>query len=212
MFGILVFGDSIGHGRGENPSHGWVGRLKEYFEAKDFFYGIYNLSIPGETSFSLLKRLEQEAKPRMWTRKADDKYVIIIAVGGNDCAGVLNADNPQIKPDDFKKNMQLLIQQAKKLTEFVVCVGIGPVDEKKSMPRMNHYFANKTIIKYNEILKSVCAQSAENGGTVFVDIDDRVREQNYIDTIVDGVHPNSKGYDILYDVIKKELVEKKIIP
>ena len=41
MHGILCFGDSITFGRGETPNIGWAGRLKKYFESKDFYNVLY---------------------------------------------------------------------------------------------------------------------------------------------------------------------------
>jgi hypothetical protein len=45
MKGILCFGDSITFGRGEMPSIGWVGRLKNYYEKQDFYNCVFNLGI-----------------------------------------------------------------------------------------------------------------------------------------------------------------------
>ena len=88
MFGILVCGDSISLGRGESPNIGWVGRLKEYFEAKDQYNSCFNLSIPGDTSTDILIRFETEIKARVKYKRPGDKFVIMLAVGMNDSKSV----------------------------------------------------------------------------------------------------------------------------
>lgn len=80
MFGILCFGDSIIHGRGELPSIGWVGRLKLEFERKDFYNLVYNLGVPGDSSTTLLKRFEIEIKNRVLYKRESDKFVILIRI------------------------------------------------------------------------------------------------------------------------------------
>jgi len=62
---------------------------------------LYNLSISGATSETTLKTLD-EAKLRLGRRQ--NKPIIIIQGGGNDCA-YLNGkeDNYQVAPDKFRQ-------------------------------------------------------------------------------------------------------------
>ena len=114
MKAILCFGDSITFGYGESPKKGWCGRLKDYFETKEYHNGIYNLGVPGHTSTDLLKRFDSEAQGRVRLHKPS-KYIILIAIGTNDCKfdGNLENNNPRTTNDQFRKNIEELIAKAK---------------------------------------------------------------------------------------------------
>ena len=60
MYGISVFGDSITFGRGNNLDRGWCGRLRKYFESKDYYNCLYNLGLCGDTTNKLLERFDAE--------------------------------------------------------------------------------------------------------------------------------------------------------
>src|SRR3989344_8396993 len=122
MFGVLVCGDSISHGRGEMPSVGWAGRLKNYFEKQGFNNCLFNLGVPGDTSGMLLKRFETEVKSRVKYIYPIDKFIIIIAVGNNDLECIGSPNNMVTKPTVFQKNIIKLIRTAKKHTKNVVII------------------------------------------------------------------------------------------
>lgn len=204
MFGILVCGDSITHGRGEMPSIGWAGRLKNYFEKQGFNNCLFNLGVPGDTSGMLLKRFETEVKSRVKYLYPVDKFVIIIAVGNNDLECMGSPSNVKIKPVIFKKNIIKLIRTAKKYTKNVVVVGLTPVNEDITNPFEDRkYFTNKKVQDYDYILN----ESARQENVLFLDIFNRLVKMKYKKLLVDGIHPNSKGYEEMYKIIKKSLVK-----
>ncbi len=207
MYGILAFGDSITFGRGVVPSTGWANRLKEYFESKDFYNVLYNLGIPGDSSTDLLKRFEIEAESRIKYYFPDNKFVILIAIGTNDSRGLGSPDNIQINPKDYENNVCEMVDIAKNQTKEVILIGLPPVDESL-MPFENTYFSNKTIEQFNDILQKI----AEENSLLFCDIySEFTKQENYPKLLVDGVHPNAEGYKIMYEIIKKFLIQNKII-
>ena len=207
MFGILVFGDSIAFGRGESPSIGWSGRLKTHFEKGGFHNASFDLSVPGDSSTTLLKRFETELSARIKYIYPGDKFIVMIAVGINDCRGVGSLNKLQTKPGKFEKNISTLIQIAKKYTKHVVIVGLTPVDENKTNPFEDTYFTNNRVQEYDVILQH-CARAAKIG---HVNLFELISECNYKKLLVDGVHPNKKGYEKMYKIIKEFLIKKKII-
>jgi lysophospholipase L1-like esterase len=190
MFAITIFGDSIVFGRGDNK--GWVGRLKEDFQAKDYYNVVYNLGIPGDTSSTLLKRFDTECKARIQYSRKDDKHVLIIGIGIND-SRLINK-KPETSLKKFESNIKQLVKKAKKYTENVIFIGLTQVDE-----RAKNYegtsFSNDRIAKYNEIIKKQ--------DVMFIEMP-KV-------SLDDGLHPDSKGYDKMYKIIKGFLVGKGLI-
>ncbi len=207
MFGILVFGDSISFGRGESPNLGWSGRLKSYFEPKGFHNCLFKLGIPGDTTTTLLKRFETEIKSRIRYVYQGDKFIVMIAVGINDSRGLGSPDRLETQPAKFEKNISKLIQIAKKYTPNIVVVGLTPVDESITNPFEDTYFSNNQIKEYDGILK----KSAQNNKIHYINLFNAILKLKYKRLLVDGVHPNKKGYEAIYKIIKDFLIRKRLI-
>ena len=207
MYGILAFGDSITFGRGVVPSRGWVHRLKKHFETQDFYNILYNLGVPGDSSSDLLERFETEIKARAQPSSPDDKFLILIAIGTNDSIGLGSSDDIEKPLKDYEKKINKMAKIAKEYTDKIVFLGLPPVDES-SMPYRDAYFDNKAIEKFNDTMKDV----AEKNDALFCDIYERFTEnKDYSQFFVDGLHPNDKGYKLMYKAIKEFLTEKKVI-
>lgn len=206
MICIIIFGDSISFGKGEFPKIGWSGRLKKFFEAedKDIRNRIFNLGISGDDSNRLLNRIESEIKARINNVLPDDSVVVMIAIGVNDCIGIDSPDNLQIKPKYFEKNIKEIIRKTKKYTDDIILVGLLPIDENKTNPYdVNRYLLNKYIKDYNNIIKK-CSNQQD---VFFINMYDNFIGRNYDLLFYDGVHPNKKGYDLMYNIIKKFIIE-----
>jgi len=206
MFGILAFGDSITLGRGIQPNTGWVDKLKNYFESKDCFNVVYNLGVPGDSSTDLLKRFETEAKARIQYYHPDNRFIILIGIGTNDCYAYGNPNNIQTSPIKFKENIDKIVNIAKKFTDYVVLIGIPPVDEN-SLPFEGAYYSNKDINNLNSVLKGV----ADSNNLFYCEIYDEFTKQDYLKLLGDPVHPNEEGYNFMYQTIKNFLIDKKLI-
>ena len=208
MIGILCFGDSITFGRGEQPCLSWVGRLKDYFEPQDFWNCVYNLGIPGDTSADLLKRFDAEAKPRTKSLR-QDKYVMIVAIGINDSRwdGMPEDNKPRITKGEFDKNVKELIKKAKSYKTDLIFIGLTPIDESKTLPFEETSFKNEKIKSFNEIIKKDC----EDNNVLFLDLFEKLNNEDWPSMLADGVHPNAKGYDRIYELVKDFLIKNKVI-
>jgi len=209
MYCIIIFRDSISFGKGEFPKIGWSGRLKNYFETeeKDIRNRIFNLGISGDNSNSLLNRIESEINARINRLFPDDRFVVMVAIGINDCIGISSPNNLQTKPEFFERNIKEIIKKTKKYTDDIIFVGILPVDEKKTNPYdVNRYLLNKIINNYNEIIKKCASQN----DVFFIDLYKNFIVKKYYFLLYDGVHPNKKGYNLMYNIIKKFIIENVI--
>lgn len=205
MFSISVIGDSIVFGRGNNIDRGWVGRLRKYFEDKDNYNAVYNLGIPGDNTNDLLKRFDIEAKARIKYLREGDRHIIIFAIGINDSR--YNNEKEEVNINQFDSNIKLLIEKAKKYTNEIYFIGLTPVDEKLAMNYENTSFNNKRIDKYNNFVKKNC----QDFKIPFFDMFEKFLKLNHVKLLDDGVHPNFKGYEKMYEMIKKFLIESKVI-
>ena len=208
MHGILCFGDSITFGAGETPTVGWVGRLKEYFELKKDINGAYNLGVNGHNSNDLLKRFNAECDARLRFKFPGDKYLIIIAIGENDSRWQgMPGTTPYVEEKQFEENIQELINKSKTYKADIVFLGLFPVDESLTIPYEDKSFENSRLELYNNIIKKKCQEN----NILFLDMFEIMKAQNHKELTTDGLHPNSKGYDKMFEIIRDFLEEKELI-
>jgi len=191
-----VFGDSIAWGAYDPKNGGWVNLLRGHLEPQDI--SVYNCGVSGNNTDDLLERFKVEAKARKPER-------IIFAIGINDSQYIDSRDNTRVPEDKFVKNLETLIGQAKEFTDEIVFLGLTQVEESKVMPipwsDENKNYGNTNVGTYNSLIEEV----ANKFGIPFVGILDLLK----IDELEDGLHPNSKGHEKIFQKVKDFLVENK---
>lgn len=207
MFAIFAFGDSITFGRGDNLNRGWAGRLRKYFEAKDYYNAVYNLGIPGDSSSDLLERFEGEFRSRAKSKMHGDRHVILVGIGTNDSKFIDKNRTPQTKQDEFRNNILKLIRLSRKCAKDIVFIGLAPVDESRTQPYETTYFFNKRVGQYDSIIRDCCRKE----DVPFIDIFSEWKKLDYAGLLDDGLHLNPEGYERMYETIKGFLIKHKII-
>ena len=192
---ILIFGDSIAYGKWDKKG-GWVARLRRYIDIKYNLSGknnlqVYNLGIPGEVAPRLAERFKFELEKRVID--PSDKVLVIIAVGVNDSNPNNWLSKKQTPENTFKKSLTEMIDIAKDHKYEVFLIGLLPADEEKT----NGYFNNEFIKKYDSFIKDVSEISRVSHLSLFQDFNN----ENYLSTLVDGIHPNSEGHKMLSEKI-----------
>jgi lysophospholipase L1-like esterase len=208
---ILVFGDSITYGAWDIEG-GWVQRLRKWIDrinlADDEFYClVYNLGVSGETSSELIERFESETKRRI---KEGKETILIFSIGMNDTLILLDEKAIKTSAEQFKKNIETLLKLAKKYSSKIVFVGLIPVDESRTIPvawNKNKAYSNKIIREYNQIAKKICEQQQ----VVFVDVFDTFESSGHEKLLEDGLHPNSRGHKIIFEMVRNSLLKKDIL-
>jgi len=206
MSNILVFGDSITWGANDWEKGGWVEHLKVYL-GKNYDSIVYNLGIDGEKTPTLLARFEPEIKPRT---EEGLETIIIFAVGINDSYFVHSKNDNVIKFEDFKKNIENLIVLARKFSSKIIFIGLTPVDETETTPipwDADKSYKNEYVKKYNDFISYIC----KDKNIFFIDILNDWLKKDYKILLDDGLHPNSKGHEKIFETVKEYLIQNKII-
>lgn len=190
---ICIFGDSTAWGAWDLEKGGWVNRLWLDCAKNDQETDIYNLSISGGTTETILARFESESK----IREAD---IIVFQTGGNDAAYDKDTSEHLISPKDFEDNLEKIIQKAKLLANKIAFIGFKNCDESKTMPVSwcNLCYTNGFIKQYNDIMKKVC----ERNGIKFIDIFCLLNNLDF----EDGLHPNDSGHQKIFEAVKKPIL------
>lgn len=188
MSHYLIFGDSIAYGEGVLQGC-WVQLLRESLKPHDC---VFNLGVDGETTQGLLIRLEAEIKPRL---SDESENFIIIALGVNDTA--------LVPLEKYQQNLLQLIKLARKYTEKIILIGPVPVDQVKVdpipwSPEMS--YKTDLVKQYSEAMGKIAVAKKLK----FVDLFNQLPSE-YIQTLDDGVHPNTAGHRMIFDIIKTNL-------
>lgn len=212
MVRILVFGTSADHGFWDKKG-GWVQRLRKkldkYSMQNETSYSIYNLSISGNMTEDIEARAEQEIDARANT---EDLQIYMQLGGGNDSQINLETGDSIISVDEHQKYVQRCIQIAQQYTDDVVLFTGTPYDEKESYPmnwKPTHGYKNSRAREYSNTLRSI----SDNDNIPIVDFEKRVDSRGWRNNMLaDGVHPNTEGHRLMYEVAKDELSEMGYIP
>lgn len=199
MKSICIFGDSITWGAGDYEKGGWVNRLRLFADDQRIGAWTYNLGISGDNTNDLLVRFEVEAD----AREAD---ILIFSIGANDSAYTDTKDNHPVPLKGFEKNIARLILAAKKITKKIVFVGLTHVDEKKTMPvkwDKSFYYENINVALYDAEIK----KATTHYGVDFIPLVDAIKTKD----LADGLHPNAKGHQKIFEEVRDFLIEKRWI-
>ncbi len=203
---INVFGDRISFGCWDEEG-GWVDRIKQEINKKvlkdpEFPWLAHNLGVDGDTSKGLLKRFEQETKPRI---VYGGDTIFVFSIGDNDSLFNNKKKEHWVSPEEYKKNLQELFKLAKNYKAKILFVGSAGFDESKVDPvpwEPECSYKNEYAEQYNEIAKEVCKENQ----VAFVDIFGLDKKH-----LVDGLHPNSEGHKKIFEVVKNALEKNNII-
>lgn len=213
---ILVFGTSTTWGAWDEEG-GWADRIKKYCNQKrvrenlgDKYYKvIYNLGIDGDRSGDVLERFDNE----VWARRKIDlqeEVVVIFDVGGNDSAFVNDKKEFWTPLGEYHDNLRKLIAKAKKLTDKIVFMSFHPVEDKKvdPIPWAPHMsYKMEYVLRFNSVLKMLCKEEKVD----FIDVFGVLSKLKPETILNDGVHPNSEGHRLIYELVRDYLSNKNII-
>ncbi len=191
---VCVFGDSTSWGAWDLEKGGWVNRLWLSLADHEPYVQVYNLGIDGGTSKTILDRFPTEAA----TRHAD---ALIFQTGGNDASYEGKNGACRVSIEEFKANIEAIVLQAKKITPNIVFMDLKNCDESKTMPVswMDVYYTNANLMKYNDAMKEVC----DRHGVLHVQMPHLENDE-----FEDGIHPNARGHEKIFSVVKEFLTVK----
>lgn len=150
---ICIFGDSTAWGAWDLEKGGWAQRLWFDVGIRDEDYvEIYNCSISGGSTETILERFENESK----IRNAD---ALIFQTGGNDASQDMDG-NFVVTIEKFEENIKEIINKAKKITDKIIFLDLKNCDELKTTPVgwIDMWYKNEHILKYSHVMEKVCRE------------------------------------------------------
>ena len=210
---IVVFGDSIAYGKWDEQG-GWVARLRDHIDhlcnfGKPGNVQVYNMGIPGELAVRMVKRVPEELRMRIDLADTKGNNVVIFAAGINDSNPANWITLKQSDETEFKHSISTMIREAKNQGAKVACIGLTPINEQRFLPasKFKGAFFQKHVAKFEKYLEQIC----KDEHTPFLSCYNDLLNSDFIDTIIDGVHPNTKGHEMMYAKILSFLQEEGLI-
>ena len=214
MAKLFFMGDSITAGAWDVRG-GWVGRLVGQLlsktatsvrRTKGFYCMAYNLGVSGDTAPDVLRRLEKEVTTRVYGSAEDDTIQMVFAFGVNDSVYSL-AENCNCYTDDESKNdVYEIIKVAQKFTHHISFIGLLPVDEARVNPLpwdTEKSYTNKNIQYFDGMIKNICAEKNIDFLPLF---EKWSAMENLDEYLSDGLHPNTKGHELMAQQIGEFLL------
>ncbi len=202
---IFISGASMTYGVG-GPDGGWADMVKRKVHALQ--YGpsraaegceVYNFARPGFTAADVRACLAEDIGHRKY---ADSKYVIVLSVGMNDSRAVDAADNFVSDEGKYTDELRGLFRLAKSITPQVVFVGLTPVDENRTNPKLSRssgkmtYFTNARIGAFD----AVCAEVCREEGVEHIGLFSDAQAVNWKAMLSeDGLHVNGAGHAWIFE-------------
>lgn len=209
---LLIFGSSITWGAWDQQG-GWAQRLKNFCDNKasesdfDNYTAVYCLGVSGDNTVDLLARFDTEVNARI---DEEEKTLLLIEIGINDSQYVLDENKHRISPEEYRENLLKLIEKSKQYQAGLIFVGLTPVDDSKVDPTPwtpGKSYRLEFVEKYEKILKEV----SQEQNIPFIEIMSKFKGKDYKNLLTDGLHPNTEGHQIMYEVTKEYLLEKGLI-
>ena len=207
---IIILGASSVYGVG--AKYGWADLVKSYVHASQYaadgpgeYCEVFNFAKSGST-------VEFVANVFPWVcehYQRGPELTTIVSVGGNDAKASNSPDNYVCTPEDFRKKMLSLCTTLKAQSKRVIFMSNGYLDEAKLNPKINpfnasrSYFTNARRNQFNAITKEIC----DSLGFEFVanECDQATWTREYL--YKDGLHPNQKGHELMFEALKPKLDE-----
>lgn len=202
---VLIFGDSITQGFYDNKG-GWATRLvNQYLEqevaGKSNTPTLFNLGISGDTTQDLLNRFEAESSARI---DKGSNNALVFAIGTND--SIYRGGDVDCTPEKYRQKLSNLVDMARAYTNKMLFVSLFPVIDELLQPfpwsSSGKCYSTERMRLFNNTLITFC----KDNNLRLVDVWTEYEEHPDLKSLFfDGIHPNSKGHQIIVDMVNPEL-------
>ena len=173
---IVFLGDSLTAGLGLPADQSFPSLIGKKLEARGLDYEVVNAGVSGDTSAGGVRRLD-------WSLEGDVK-VLIVALGGND--GLRG-----LPPGELKKNLATILDRARERKITVILAGMeAPPNNGPDYTREFRNVYEQLAAEYKVRLIPFLLQGVAGDASL---------------NQADGIHPNTRGAEIVADLVWKEL-------
>lgn len=199
---MLILGDSIAKGTGDEKGKGFTGYLTDSFKSdtpKEI--RVTNAGIDGLESSGLLDQLQSQKL----TKPIADSDLILISIGGNDLKSILTLntlaqeDAFKTRQDNYLKNLKQTLKVLRTINPHATIIFLG----------LYNPYAKITAAEETALLNEWNFNSQQliegDGKAIFIPTYDLLKYNLDRYIAQDDLHPNSAGYQAISARISKSL-------
>ena len=169
---IVFLGDSVTFGLGLPPHEAYPSIIQELIDAEGYGYKVHNASVSGDTTAGGLRRLS-------WVLDGDI-HVLVIALGAND--GLRGLSIAQMQ-----ENLSGIIEEAKSKDILVLLTGM------EAPPNLGSLYANDFRVVFRDL--------ADEYDVILLPFLLEGVAGNVGLNQADGIHPNTKGAQMIAEMV-----------
>jgi lysophospholipase L1-like esterase len=205
---VLVFGDSITQGYWDTNG-GWVDHLRNHYEGQQVQDlrehdepTVFNLGISADTSDNILNRIVNETTART---RHNNLPIVIVQIGVNDSCII--AGKYQVPPEQYAQNLYEIVDKMRLLSSKLIFVGLTACNEVETTPVFwrNIHYTNGDIEKYEGTMRRIAKETHTPFIPLFAPFAAAFNENK--DLLADGLHPNNRGHQVIYEIVRPALDE-----
>lgn len=207
---VFAFGHSITFGHWDKEA-GWVLRLRKFLDRKslekpdEYYFEVYNLGVSGNDSAQLLERFSQELEARLYE---ENKTLILIQIGANDIHYLEDKDRVRVEKEEYRENLEGLIEKARNYTDKVLLVGEAYTGIEGPIPwAKEKHVSDERMEQYVEAQRKV----AEEKDVPYIDVRGLKEKEEWLEMLEDGSHPDSEGHELIYGNVKEKLMDEGLL-
>jgi lysophospholipase L1-like esterase len=196
-YNILVMGDSLAKGTGDEKGKGFAGSFADLWKTKETKpINVTNIAVNGDTSSGLLNIVNDQET----LKYIENSKIILISIGGNEIknfaslnSASTSSDNSVVKStqDKYFSNLKTIFKtiRSKNSKCMVIFIGLyNPLGKNITSDEIN--LLDNWNYETNEIVSS-------DSNSIFIPTYDlfKYNVDNYL--APDNFHPNGTGYDAI---------------
>ncbi|KNZ40818.1 GDSL-type esterase/lipase family protein [Acetobacterium bakii] len=196
---ILVLGDSIGYGVGDEPDMGIGKRYAALIDSEETIE-VTNLSVSGATSADLAALVEAPEN-EAFIAAAD---LIIISIGGNDLTGIQSEDVLSLDMafqetfNTYQKNLDATLNRIRNLNPEAQIALIGLNNPYSELDVQN----SQNLLEWNYKTGLIAAAGLK---TAYIPTYDQFKDHLETYLAADQFHPSSIGYQVIAEELDRVL-------
>lgn len=198
---ILIMGDSIGFGIGDEEGLGIGERYRALLSEKENVeIKLNNISVPGYQSDELVEAIQNQDSQAL----IQDAELIIISIGGNDLSRLQFQENLEVAFEEtlaiYIENIDLVISKIDQLNPAAKIAFVGLYNPDRSQEAI----ITSSLSKWNNETQSFLNRKS---GVVYIRTDEIFSDdlENYLSA--DGFHPSGAGYQAIAELLDDVLDE-----
>lgn len=189
---ILVLGDSTAVGTGATPETSTAGRLGAMYPTAS----VYNYAINGLKLAGLIQQMSEPPVKDFENKKAD---IVLLQIGANDLI--------QFTPlPKMERELKVVLQKASIMGKKIIILHSGLAGTAPIFPFWIEWLWNRRAWA----VRTIYMREAPKVGATYIDIITSSSDKNFQSNpkkyyAADMFHPNSNGYELWFEEIKKAL-------